>query len=78
MTMLVGCNAEALTITVDDARRVSGLLQVPIGARICFVLADGAGAGIVTAFYGRQISTLRLARSKRLELFLRVTTSIAA
>ena len=43
MTMLVGCNAEELTITVDDARRVSGLLQVPIGARICFVLADGAG-----------------------------------
>jgi len=50
MTMLVGCNAEALTITVDDARRVSGLLQVPVGARICFVLAHGAGAGMSHPF----------------------------
>jgi uncharacterized protein len=50
MTMLVGCNAEALTITVDDARRVSGLLQVPARARICFVLAHGAGAGMSHPF----------------------------
>jgi hypothetical protein len=41
--MLVDCNAEALTITVDDARRVSGLLQVPVGARICFVLGQIEG-----------------------------------
>jgi uncharacterized protein len=50
MTMLVGCNAEELTITVDDVRRVSGLLQVPVGARICFVLAHGAGAGMSHPF----------------------------
>jgi hypothetical protein len=48
--MLVDCNAEALTITVDDARRVSGLLQVPVGARICLVLAHGAGAGMSHPF----------------------------
>ena len=48
--MLVNCNAELLTITVDDAQRVSGLLQVPVGARICFVLAHGAGAGMSHPF----------------------------
>jgi hypothetical protein len=56
MTMLVGCNAEALTITVDDARRVSGLLQVPIGTRICFVLADGAGAGMSQPFMAGKLA----------------------
>jgi predicted alpha/beta-hydrolase family hydrolase len=29
---------------------VSGLLQVPVGARICFVLAHGAGAGMSHPF----------------------------
>jgi predicted alpha/beta-hydrolase family hydrolase len=48
--MLVDSNAEALTITVGDAGRVSGLLQVPAGARICFVLAHGAGAGMSHPF----------------------------
>jgi hypothetical protein len=48
--MLVNCNAESLTITVDDAQRVWGLLQVPVGARICFVLAHGTGAGMSHPF----------------------------
>ena len=42
--------SQAVTITVDDARRVSGLLQVPPGARICYVLAHGAGAGMSHPF----------------------------
>ncbi len=32
--------------TIDDARRVSGLLQAPPEARVCYVLAHGAGAGM--------------------------------
>jgi uncharacterized protein len=41
---------EPVTITVDDARRVSGLLQVPPQARACYVLAHGAGAGMTHPF----------------------------
>ena len=37
---------QLVKITVDDARHVSGLLQVPEQARACFVLAHGAGAGL--------------------------------
>jgi predicted alpha/beta-hydrolase family hydrolase len=48
--MLVNCNAEPLTFTVDESRRVSGLLQVPARARICFGLAHGAGAGMSHPF----------------------------
>ena len=40
----------AVTITVDDAQWVSGLLQVPHGARACYVLAHGAGAGMSHPF----------------------------
>jgi hypothetical protein len=58
---------EPLTIRVDDTRRVSGLLQVPPGARACYVLAHGAGAGMAHAFMAsiadglaqRGIATLR-------------------
>jgi hypothetical protein len=39
-------DAQKLTIAVDDARRVSGLLEVPARARACYVLAHGAGAGM--------------------------------
>jgi predicted alpha/beta-hydrolase family hydrolase len=59
--------SQAVTITVDEARRVSGLLQVPRGARICYVLAHGAGAGMTHPFMAaiaeglaeRGIATLR-------------------
>jgi predicted alpha/beta-hydrolase family hydrolase len=39
-----------LTITVDDARRVSGLLLAPREARACYVIAHGAGAGMSHPF----------------------------
>jgi len=42
-----------LTIAVDEARRVSGLLQAPKGARACYVLAHGAGAGMTHPFMQR-------------------------
>jgi uncharacterized protein len=58
---------QAVSITVDDARRVSGLLQVPRAARVCYVLAHGAGAGMRHAFMEavadglaeRDVATLR-------------------
>jgi predicted alpha/beta-hydrolase family hydrolase len=58
---------DPVTITVDDARRVSGLLLAPAKARACYVLAHGAGAGITHPFMAavakelgeRGIATLR-------------------
>ncbi len=41
---------ERVTITLDDGRRVSGLLQAPQNARACHVLAHGAGAGMAHPF----------------------------
>jgi hypothetical protein len=38
--------AKPITITVTDVVRVSGLLQTPVRARACYVLAHGAGAGM--------------------------------
>jgi uncharacterized protein len=43
-------SAEPLTIELEDAQRVSGLLVVPPGARTCYVLAHGAGAGMAHPF----------------------------
>jgi predicted alpha/beta-hydrolase family hydrolase len=51
----------------DGGARVSGLLQAPRGARACYVLAHGAGAGMTHAFMAaaadglaaRGIATLR-------------------
>jgi len=42
--------AEPLAIELQDAQRVSGLLMVPPGARACYVLAHGAGAGMAHPF----------------------------
>ena len=39
-------SAEAVTLQVDEASRVSGLLDLPDNARACFVFAHGAGAGM--------------------------------
>ena len=58
---------QSVTITVDDARHVSGLLQVPPDACACYVLAHGAGAGMAHPFMSaianglteRGIATLR-------------------
>ncbi len=60
-------SAKSVSITVNDAVRVSGLLQTPSEARACFVLAHGAGAGIDHPFMAavavglaeRGIATLR-------------------
>jgi predicted alpha/beta-hydrolase family hydrolase len=57
----------AISIAVDVKRRVSGLLQLPHAARVCFVLAHGAGAGMSHPFMAavadglaeRDIATLR-------------------
>jgi predicted alpha/beta-hydrolase family hydrolase len=58
---------QPLSIAVDVKRRVSGLLQVPSAARVCYVLAHGAGAGMSHPFMeavadglaDRDIATLR-------------------
>jgi predicted alpha/beta-hydrolase family hydrolase len=59
-----GERAEPIAITVDDALRVSGLLQRPPNARACFVLAHGAGAGMHHAFLaamGNELGALGVA-----------------
>src|SRR5205809_3611413 len=60
-------NPQPVSITVNDAQRVSGLLQTPPEARACYVLAHGAGAGMAHPFMAamanglaeRGIATLR-------------------
>jgi predicted alpha/beta-hydrolase family hydrolase len=42
--------AQALTISVGETQRVSGLLLAPARARACYVLAHGAGAGMTHPF----------------------------
>src|SRR5262245_13819343 len=44
--MMTTVSPEPVTITIDDARRVSVLLQAPATGRACYVLAHGAGAGM--------------------------------
>jgi uncharacterized protein len=39
-----------VTITVDDAHRVSGLLSTPPKARACYIVAHGAGSGMSHPF----------------------------
>jgi predicted alpha/beta-hydrolase family hydrolase len=59
--------AEPITIAGDHDVRVSGLLQAPPGARACYVLAHGAGAGMNHPFMAaaavelalRGVATLR-------------------
>src|SRR5262245_28797785 len=63
----ISLNSQPVTITVDDTRRVSGLLDAPREARACYVLAHGAGAGMKHPFmsavakglFERDIATLR-------------------
>ena len=43
-------SARPVGIEVDAGRRVSGLLQMPVRARCCYVLAHGAGAGMAHPF----------------------------
>jgi predicted alpha/beta-hydrolase family hydrolase len=63
----MGASPQPGTIAVDDAQRVSGLLQAPREARACYVMAHGAGAGMAHPFMAamanglaeRGIATLR-------------------
>jgi uncharacterized protein len=63
----VASDAESVSITVDGADAVSGLLQAPARACACYVLAHGAGAGMAHPFMAaiaaglveRNIATLR-------------------
>ena len=65
--MKTSASPKAVTIPVDDAQRVSGLLQNPRGAHACYVVAHGAGAGMGHPFMAaianelaqRGIATLR-------------------
>jgi uncharacterized protein len=58
---------EEIVIPISGARSVSGLLQVPARAVVCFVLAHGAGAGmrhpfmaaVAAGLAAREIATLR-------------------
>jgi predicted alpha/beta-hydrolase family hydrolase len=58
---------QPVTITVNEAQLVSGLLQAPPESRACYVLAHGAGAGMAHPFMAgianglaeRGIATLR-------------------
>ncbi len=43
-------DSRAVTISVDTTRHVSGLLQAPPNACVCYVLAHGAGAGMAHPF----------------------------
>ncbi len=64
---MIAANTEPVTIEIDQAQRVSGLLSVPPGARACYVLAHGAGAGMAHPFmaavaaglYERGVASLR-------------------
>jgi predicted alpha/beta-hydrolase family hydrolase len=60
-------DAQPVNIPLGDTQSVSGLLSVPSGARACYVLAHGAGAGmahpfmaaVATGLAARGIATLR-------------------
>jgi predicted alpha/beta-hydrolase family hydrolase len=60
-------DSQPVTIGITDTQRVSGLLHVPKEARVCYVLAHGAGAGMTHPFMtavakglaDRRIATLR-------------------
>jgi predicted alpha/beta-hydrolase family hydrolase len=59
--------SEPVRIAIADSQRVSGLLCAPSGARACYVLAHGAGAGMAHPFMAsiaeglaeRGVATLR-------------------
>jgi predicted alpha/beta-hydrolase family hydrolase len=63
----MSANPQPVTIALDGAQRVSGLLQAPPKARACYVMAHGAGAGMAHPFMAsfanhlaeRGIATLR-------------------
>ena len=50
--------ARPVTIAVDVATTVSGLLQVPPNAWACYVMAHGAGAGMAHVFMASFVNDL--------------------
>jgi len=50
--------SKPVCIVVDDTRRVSGLLQSVAGARVCYLLAHGAGAGMQHPFLEHMAQSL--------------------
>ena len=64
---MLRAGARRIGIAVNEAVRVSGLLEAPPRARACYVLAHGAGAGmehpfmvaVAAALAERRIATLR-------------------
>ena len=58
--MMHTATPQPVTITVDDAHRVSGLLQAPRQVRTCSVLAHGAGAGMLHPFMAAAADGLAL------------------
>jgi predicted alpha/beta-hydrolase family hydrolase len=60
-------SVKRISFSVDDEKRVSGLLLAPPDARACYVVAHGAGAGMTHPFMAavadglaeRRIATLR-------------------
>jgi predicted alpha/beta-hydrolase family hydrolase len=55
---MAAASPQPVVITVDGAKRVSGLLQAPPSARACYVLAHGAGAGMKHPFM-ESVASLR-------------------
>src|SRR5438094_816192 len=47
---MAAASPQPVTIPVEDSRRVSGVLQTPPGARACYIVAHGAGAGMTHPF----------------------------
>ena len=64
---MASTDSRTLEISVDETLRVSGLLLAPPGSSACFVVAHGAGAGMLHPFMvnlandlaARRIATLR-------------------
>ena len=54
----MSANPRLVTIAVDDAQCVSGLLEAPPSARACYVVAHGAGAGMTHPFMASVASDL--------------------
>jgi len=64
---MISAESQPVIISIDEQQRVSGLLTVPDGARACYVVAHGAGAGMTHPFLAtiaeglgqRGVATLR-------------------
>ena len=58
MTAQVTDGHEALSVQLPDGAQVSARLALPAGARACYVLAHGAGAGMLHPFMNAAASEL--------------------